>query len=85
VRVAEAPSRFCRCSVYDRPDNPGPCGLASPASGIICSAKGILQGENQMKPAFEDTFAGALASIVSLTLFMASMFVICGVLTGVLK
>ena len=38
-----------------------------------------------MKPAFEDTFAGALASIVSLTLFMASMFVICGVLTGVLK
>ena len=38
-----------------------------------------------MKPAFEDTWLGMVSSIVSLTLFMASMFVICGILTGVLR
>jgi len=38
-----------------------------------------------MEDRFEDTWLGTLASIVSLTLFMASMFVICGVLTGALR
>lgn len=34
---------------------------------------------------FEDTFAGMLSAIVSLTLFMASFAVIAAVIAGVLR
>jgi len=34
---------------------------------------------------FEDSYLGTLAEIVSLTLFMASVFVIAGIACGVLR